>query len=99
TEAMSALGMWGTLLVNGTIGTNNDITVFNPDGSTFFDAGVSCSTVGIGMDGCFGSKLLEVNGTFQADDYYSGDGTQGYTGSCGSGTTLTVKDGLITGCS
>ncbi|MEA3430301.1 MAG: DUF2341 domain-containing protein [Nanoarchaeota archaeon] len=73
TEAMSALGMWGTLLVNGTIGTNNDITVFNPDGSTFFDAGVSCSTVGIGMDGCYGSKALEVNGTADFYDNVTSD--------------------------
>ncbi|KKK70971.1 hypothetical protein LCGC14_2918640, partial [marine sediment metagenome] len=43
--------------------------------------------------------IVDVQTGFMADDYYSGDGTQGYTGSCGSGTTLTIKDGLITGCS
>jgi hypothetical protein len=42
---------------------------------------------------------LHVSGNFTATDYYSGDGTQGMTGTCGSGTTLTVKDGLITACS
>jgi hypothetical protein len=42
---------------------------------------------------------LDVNGNIIANEYYSGDGTVGYTGSCGSGTTLTVKNGLITGCS
>lgn len=42
---------------------------------------------------------LEVNGTMKADDYYSGDGTIGFTGTCAAATTLTVKDGLITGCS
>lgn len=38
-------------------------------------------------------------GTVQAADYRSGDGTLGYTGSCADGTSITVKDGLITGCS
>lgn len=42
---------------------------------------------------------LTVNGAIQGNDYYSGDGTQGMTGSCGASTTLTVKDGLITACS
>lgn len=32
-------------------------------------------------------------------DHFSSDGTQGMTGSCGSSTTATVKDGLITACS
>jgi len=48
-------------------------------------------------------STLEVIGTANASiikggDYYSGDGTQGFTGSCASTTTLTVKDGLITAC-
>jgi len=30
---------------------------------------------------------LDVNGNIIANEYYSGDGTVGYTGSCGSGTT------------
>lgn len=38
-------------------------------------------------------------GTITANDYYSGDGTQGMTGTCASTTTLTIKDGLITACS
>ena len=41
---------------------------------------------------------LEVNGTAQADDYYSGDGTQGITQS-ETGVTnfdIVIKDGLIT---
>lgn len=42
--------------------------------------------------------LLETKGAVYANDYYSGDGTQGYTGSCAIGTALTVKDGLITAC-
>ena len=46
------------------------------------------------------TDIFEVDEAgLQADDYYSGDGTQGMTGSCASGTTLTVKDGLITACS
>lgn len=44
---------------------------------------------------------LEVNGTTRSNDYYSGDGTQGFTGTCtiAAITSITVKDGLITGCS
>lgn len=51
---------------------------------------------------------LEVNGTLQADDYYSGDGSQGITDNtsywfctaadCSSTCQVTIKDGLITGC-
>jgi len=69
------------------IGTNSGTKVVIEDSGN----------VGIGTTSP--SYLLDVNGALQANDYYSGDGTQGYTGSCGSSTTLTVKDGLITGCS
>lgn len=37
---------------------------------------------------------IKVTGT-----YKSSDGSSGYTGNCGSETTLIVKDGLIIGCS
>lgn len=41
--------------------------------------------------------LLEVNGSLQADDIYSGDGTQGTTATCSTSiTAMTIKDGLIT---
>lgn len=42
-----------------------------------------------------------TDGAIKGADYYSGDGTQGMTGTCtlASITTITVKDGLITGCS
>lgn len=50
--------------------------------------------------GISNSEKVRINGSgIKANDYYSGDGTQGMTGSCGSATTLTVKDGLITSCS
>ncbi|MDC0449021.1 helix-turn-helix domain-containing protein, partial [bacterium] len=49
----------------------------------------SSGNVGIGTTAP-GYKL-EVNGTLQADDYYSGDGTQGGTSSPGG---LVFKDGL-----
>lgn len=44
--------------------------------------------VGIGVEAP--SYLLEVNGTMQADDFYSGDGTQGVTVT----TCTSFKDGL-----
>lgn len=47
--------------------------------------------VGIGTSNP--NSTLSVVGSIEIN------GTSGYTGSCGSGTTLTVKAGLITGCS
>ncbi len=76
---------------------NDADTIINGDTSEIMRIDASSGNVGIGTT--VPGKKLEVGGTFQADDYYSGDGTQGYTGSCADGTSLTVKDGLITGCS
>jgi hypothetical protein len=45
------------------------------------------------------NDILKNDGGYQADDYYSGDGTQGMTGTCADGTSLTVKDGIVTSCS
>ena len=44
-------------------------------------------------------STLTVLGDFKANNYFADDGTQGMTGSCASGTTLTIKDGLVTACS
>lgn len=42
---------------------------------------------------------INSDGTVQpGSNYKSSDGTAGFTGSCASTTTLTVKNGLITGC-
>src|SRR3989344_5703852 len=49
--------------------------------------------VGIGTTAPGASYLLEVNGALQADDYYSGDGTQGATSTVSG---LVFKDGLYT---
>ena len=72
-----------------------------------YDSGTPGSTnVGIGT--ASPGYLLEVNGTLQAADFYSGDGTQGLTNStsywlctdatCTAKCQATIKDGLITGC-
>lgn len=55
-----------------------------------------------------GSGKTKVNGSLQATDYYSGDGTQGITNNtsywlctaanCSTTCQATIKDGLITGC-
>lgn len=43
---------------------------------------------------------INSDGTVQpGSNYKSSDGTAGFTGTCASTTTLTVKNGLITGCS
>lgn len=43
-------------------------------------------------------KTLQVNGSTQSTDYYSGDGTQGMTGTCSAFSSWTIKDGLVTAC-
>lgn len=44
------------------------------------------------------SGIAYVTGSFKATNYYSGDGTQGWTGTfdIANGDSVTVKDGLIT---
>ena len=46
-----------------------------------------------------GSGNTTASGTVKAAGYQSSDGTAGYTGTCASTATLTVKNGLIVGCS
>ena len=41
---------------------------------------------------------VNATGFFRANEYYSGDNTQGMTGACAPATTLTIKDGLVTAC-
>lgn len=55
----------------------------------------------VGINTTSPTNTLHVAGTLKATDYYSGDGTQGMTGTCTIAliTSITVKDGLITGCS
>lgn len=55
----------------------------------------------IGIGNTDPAYTLDVDGAAQATDYYSGDGTQGITATCGgiSVTSITIKDGLITACS
>jgi hypothetical protein len=78
----------------GVIIPNGTLTVSGVGNSSFV------GNVGIGTTGP--NYKLEVNGTFQADDIYSGDGSQGLTqdivvkGSDGNDCTLTFKDGLLT---
>ena len=66
------------------------------DGDVLIKNNVGIGTVTPGYN-------LEVNGTLQADDYYSEDGSLGMTQTLnvraaggGSDCTITVKDGLIT---
>ncbi len=67
------------------------------DGSEEFMRISHLGNVGIGTT--TPTYLLEVDGTLQADDYYSGDGTQGMTDTCADGTDLVIKDGLVVSCS
>ena len=43
---------------------------------------------------------IVITGALKSNDYFSGDGTQGMTGTCtlANITSITVKDGLITSC-
>ena len=59
---------------------------------------INGTTGNVGIGTTSPGYLLEVNGTFQAVDYYSGDGTQGMTGTCTSDKDLVIKDGLVISC-
>lgn len=89
---------------------------FAYDGESYFadNVGIGYSDPGakLVVDGNIGigrsttSYALHVEGAVQADDFYSGDGSQGLTTTItwtdetvGEELTLTVKDGLITGFS
>jgi hypothetical protein len=46
------------------------------------------------------SKLegdVNITGNLQANNYFSSDGTEGWTGNCSG--TIEVKNGLVVGCS
>lgn len=45
-----------------------------------------------------GTGKLTTPDAFQAADFYSGDGTQGMTGTCSAFSSWTIKDGLVTAC-
>lgn len=45
------------------------------------------------------TRAATFTGVVKAAGYQSSDGTAGFTGSCAPTTTITVKNGLITGCS
>lgn len=60
---------------------------------------INANTGDVGIGTTNPQRDLDVNGDFIADNYYSGDGTQGMTGTCNSSTTLTIKDGLVVSCS
>lgn len=49
------------------------------------------SSVGIAATGIVASVAIQ-------GPFYANDGTVGHTGTCAAATTLTVKNGLITGC-
>ena len=81
-------------------------TNFTPPSAPYDSQTPGVTNVGIGT--ASPGYLLEVNGTLQAADFYSGDGTQGLTNStsywlctdatCAAKCQATIKDGLITGC-
>jgi len=41
---------------------------------------------------------LDVNGTLRAQNYYSADGTIGWSGTCPAASSTVVKNGLVVGC-
>lgn len=41
---------------------------------------------------------INMSGALRANDYYSGDGSQGFTGTCTSGQDLDFRDGLLISC-
>lgn len=62
--------------------------------------GGTYANIGIGTNVPNSAYKLEVAGAIKTTDYYSSDGTVGFTGTCTllSITAITVKNGLITDC-
>lgn len=98
-----------TFSMNVGIGTNrvttSALTIMNGNvgiGTWVVDGGAFIVKTGnIGISTIRPGQTLDIQGTgIRAIDYYSGDGTQGATLTCGgvSVTQIIIKDGLITSC-
>lgn len=89
----------GVTINSGAFRVTNDMTI--GDGLTSVDYALVFD--GDTADGVltwiYSDGMFDFSAPVKAGGYYSSDGTVGYTGSCADGTALTVKDGLITGCS
>lgn len=77
------LTVWGNVTINTRLDVDN-IAVNNiePLDDTFINF----------------AHNVSIEGNLSAGHYYSQDGTAGFTGTCASSTTITVKNGIITGC-
>lgn len=79
--------------------TDSDFRVESNQSENMLFVDASTDRVGIGT--ATPGYTLDVNGAIHGNDYYSGDGSQGWTGTfsledLNAGAVVTVKDGLIT---
>jgi hypothetical protein len=85
---------WGVGLMPST----NSFNIWSYNGTTNTQRLTVDSSGNVGIGITSPTTALDVNGALKAQGYKSSDGTAGYTGTCTAGMTITVKDGLITGC-
>lgn len=88
------------------IGSGNT-TKFGYDTSNYYTSNITSTGV-VTFDAVGSGAKFNFSDAVQASDYYSGDGTQGITNStsywlctssvCATTCQVTIKDGLITGC-
>ncbi len=92
----TGVGLWCPDITNA--GTAYGLVVDSDTVGLTLGASQDVTMIGSSSGFDIGSANFTTTGTIKAGDYYSGDGTQGATGSFldNSGNTITVKDGLIT---
>lgn len=92
----------GVVGINKGFGAVSANAMFNAAGATFLDptatTGATRVLVSLGAADSATTATLTNTGTTKSGGYQSSDGTAGMTGSCLPTTTLTVKNGLVTGC-
>lgn len=86
-------GSTNGFMIRGGVSLTNNTEIWNYENGSLVFGTFNQNVFNITRD-----REAIFSGMVQADDYYSGDGTQGYTGTCTSDTDIVVKDGLIVSC-
>lgn len=80
--------------VGGRLEINNNTGITHYIDSSFVSFGTDVGIKNVPS----GTYELEVTGSIQADDYYSSDGTIGFTGTCASTEDAEYKNGIMVSC-